>query len=598
MRAYRDKRYRFPLWSLSSTLVLLLLAAAAAPIAAAQDASPAASPSASPVAGGTPVASFDPVTSITRQEFADQLFEAFPMEEPENEGGEIIWGQPSDLSTVNPILGGDQPTNPFLGLVFESLVSTSPIDGQPAPGLADYWERADDGMTYTFYLNEDAAFHDGTDVTAEDVEFSLDAVLNLETGSFYTSSTDEAVDSYRVVDEKTFEITSNGPRANFFFDLFLPIVPMHIWGDVPAAEWAQDPGSTGQDPSRVIGSGPFKFVEWVQQDHATLERNEDYWDTVSSRVPVVDRFTMQVFPDETTLVQALKTGEVDFYDDVPPGEVEGLRNTEGMVVEEFPTFDFGYFAYNLDPEKTPLFQDREVRQALLMALDRDAIIDNIFLGLGEVAVGTQSLLSDAYSPDSIEDPYTFDLERAAALLEEAGWVDENDDGVREKDGNELRIEMTYTEAVATYEQLVPYMQQQWRDIGVELIANPVPFPTLIELYTETHEFDIVLLGFSWVADPDQKTMFACDQYEGGFNAGKYCNPEYDALALPADTELDPETRLQMLIDASAIAWADLPVAIYRFGVDVAVNTERLHNYYPLDYAYTIWSMPFVWLEQQ
>ncbi len=553
---------------------------------AAQEASPAASPVA---------ATFEPVNSISREEYAQQLFAAYPMEEPTQQGGQIIWAELSDISTVNALLGADEPTNPFNSLIFEGLTGTNPVDGQPVPGLADSWERGADGMTYTFHLNKDAKWHDGTDFSADDVIFSLDAQLNPQTGSQYTSTVDAAVASYRRIDDDTVEIASDGPRANFLFDLIVPVVAKHIWEGVPAAEWATDPGSTGQDPSRVVGTGPFKFVEWVQGDHATLERNPDYWDTVSGHVPSIDRLTMQVFPDETTLIQALRTGQVDFYDDVPPAEVSGLESDPALNVVTFPTFDFNFYYMNLDPEQTGLFQDKRVREALFRSLDRQAIIDSIFLGLGEVAVGTQALLSTAYAPDRIENAYEFDLDAARALLEEAGWVDGDGDGIREMDGQPFRFGMTYTEGVATYEQLVPYMQQQFREIGVDMQPNPVPFPTLLDALNETHDFDMALLGFSWVADPDQKAMFACDQYEGGFNSGLYCNPEYDQLAYAADRELDPEARLEMLIEASQIVWDDLPVGIYRFGDDVAASTTRLVNFYPTDYVYTIWSMPWAFL---
>lgn len=586
------RRHRFVVPLAAFITMMMMLGGTSAAIFA-QDATPAASPGASPTAG-----TYEVERSITREEYALQLLETYPMEEVGSPGGEVIWGQPSDLSTVNPMVAADEPTNPFLyTLIFESLTSTNPVDGQPVPGLANSWERASDGVTYTFNLNQDAKWHDGEDFTADDVKFSLDAQLSPETGSQYTSTVDAAVASYRVVDENTFEVVTDGPRAAFLFDFVLPIMPMHIWESVPFANWAQDPGSTGQDPSRVVGTGPFTFVEWVQGDHVTVERNDEYWDTVSNQVPNIDRFTMQVYPDETTLVQALRTGQVDFYEDLPPAEIQDLETTEGINVETFETFDFSYFAYNLDPAKTPLFQDKEVRQALFQALDRQAIVDNIFLGYGEVAVGTQSILSEAYSPESIENPYSFDLEAARALLEQAGWVDSDGDGVVEKDGNPLRFEMMFTESVATYEQMVPYMQQQWREIGAEMIPAPVPFPTLLEANNETHDYDMVLLGFSWVADPDQKSMFACDQYAGGFNSSKYCNPAYDELAYAADRELDPERRLQLLIDAAAIAWDELPLAIYKFTVDGAGSVDRLHNFHPTDYTNAVWSIPFMWVEQ-
>jgi peptide/nickel transport system substrate-binding protein len=573
----------------------VMVAAAASVAMARARVLPAAAQDGTPEA--TPVQSFEPFVSMNREDFAAELAAAFPFDEAATEGGTLIWGESSDISTTNVMLSADQPTSPFLSLIYEGLVGTSPIDGQPVPGLADYWERAGDGVTYTFHLNKNATWHDGQPVTADDVIFSLEAQLNPETGSQYTSTVQAAVADYRAIDEHTVEIVSDGPRANFLFDLVLPVMPKHIWEDVPAGEWASDAGSTGADPSRVIGSGPFRFVEWRQGEYATAERNPDYWDTVASRVPHLDRFTLQVFPDETTLIQALKTGQIDATTSVPPAEVEGLQAAPGIEVSIYPTFDFGFYYMNLDPEKTMLFQDKAVREALLRALDRDAINENIFLGLGEVAVGTQSLLSTAYAPEEIENPYAFDLEAARALMEEAGWVDADGDGIREKDGQPFSFEMTYTEAVATYEQLVPYMQQQWRDIGVDMRPNPVPFPTLLDILLDTKDYGMALLGFSWTADPDQKAMFACDQYDGGFNTGRYCNPAFDELAYAADRELDEEKRLEMLKQASEIVWDDLPVGIIRFGEDVAAASTRVGNFRPNDFAGGLWTLPWVYFSE-
>ena len=139
--------------------------------------------------GGTPS------TSITREEFRQQLLQAFPMEQPAHEGGTLILGDQSDISTVNGILAADSQTFLIAGAVYETLVGGSPIDGQVVPALADSWEISPDGLTYTFHLNQAAKWHDGTDFTAADVEFSFDAVLDPNTGSIYTTTVNDAVAS-------------------------------------------------------------------------------------------------------------------------------------------------------------------------------------------------------------------------------------------------------------------------------------------------------------------------------------------------------------------------------------------------------------------
>ena len=133
-----------------------------------------------------------------------------------------------------------------------------------------YWEIAPDGRTYTFHLNKNAKWHDGTDITAEDVQFSFDALANPDLGSSYSSNFLDATESWRVIDEHTFEVVAKEPLFTFLYELHSVVVPKHIWESVPISEWRTDGGATGQDPSRVVGSGPWKFQEWRQGESITL----------------------------------------------------------------------------------------------------------------------------------------------------------------------------------------------------------------------------------------------------------------------------------------------------------------------------------------
>ena len=180
--------------------------------------------------------------------------------------------------------------------------------GQPAPtGLADYWEIAPDGRTYTFHLNQDAKWHDGTDITADDVQFSFDALANPEVGSSYTQSFLDATESWRVIDEHTFEAVAKEPLFTFLYDLVTWVIPKHIWEDVPVADWRTDGGATGQDPSRVVGSGAWTFGEWRQGESITLNRNDDYY----GKVPYLDSYVIRIWPDQTAVINALLNGELD-----------------------------------------------------------------------------------------------------------------------------------------------------------------------------------------------------------------------------------------------------------------------------------------------
>lgn len=563
---------------------LLLLAAALfwgnSPIALAQEAT--APPP--PVASGA--------SSLTREQFREQLLATFPMEAAARQGGTVIVGEQADISTVNGILASDGQTLSVVGAIYETLVGASPIDGQPVPGLADRWTVSDDGLVYTFHLSQTATWHDGTDLTAEDIKFSFDAVLDPNTGSLYTSTVNQAVASYRVVDPDTFEMTARDRLASFLYEApgSVLIMPRHVWQNVGFESWSVDPGSTGLDPSRVVGTGPFRFKEWRQGDQVTLTRNDTYYD----QVPTIDEVVFRVLPDDSAAVQALITDETDVLQIVPADQVETVEATGRHRVEVYDLLDFTFYAPNLDPERTPLFTDQRVRRALFQALDRDLITQEIFLGYGEAAVGTQPRLSPAYAPDRITTAYPYDPDGARALLDEAGWVP-NDDGIREKDGERFEFDLLLSEGSATVEQMAVYLQEAWSDVGVRVNVTSTSGAALLDAI-DSRSFEMILVAFTFSPDGSQGPLFTCDAYASGFNFMRYCNPRYDELDTQQKRELDRTRRVDLLVEQTNILWNDLPVGPIRFGVGRTGASTRLQNFYPNGYGY-LWSLPYVWVAE-
>ncbi len=558
---------------------------------------PASAQDASPVASPTGDLSFQ---SITFADYKAQMLQDFPMEEPASTGGIIIMGEiaTSTLTTTNLMLGNNSPTNPVLQLVFETLVGTNPTDGQYVPLLADRWEIAPDGRTYTFYLRQDVTWHDGTPFTAADVVFSMDAQSDEATGSSYTSQFNATVESYRAVDDYTVEVVAVDVLAQVVFhgSAYCPIVAKHIWESVAHDQWVNDPGSTGADPSRVVGTGPFKFQELnASEATATFVKNETYYD----QVPNIDTFIFQPWPDEVSAIEALRAGDVDFYENVPPADVEGLDAEDNINVALYDTYSFGFYGYDLDPEKTPLFQDVRVRQALAYGIDRQSIVDNINLGYGEVAMGSQPVLSPAYAPDRLNTVYTYDPEKAMALLDEAGVVDSDGDGVRELNGEPFAFEVMYGSGAITNDQTVAYLQDAWSQIGIQMTPNPVDFDTvLVPAITENFNFQAVLLGFNWDPTGDQSAMFHSNAQDGqGFNFMSYSNPEVDALMDEANRTIDPDARVELLIEANNAINDDLPVVVISFRYDRTAYNVRMHNFHPNAPGGLLWSMPYVWVEQ-
>lgn len=567
----------------------------ASPVAASES-SPIAAV-ASPEAAGSPsaidsAAAPSLLTPLTRAEFQAQLQSAYPMEEPSTDGGVLVIGESSDISTLNGLLTNDAPTIYVTGAIFESLIGISPVDGRPVPGLADSWDVSADGLTYTFHLNKDAKFHDGVDVTAQDVVFSFDAALDPNTGFFYRSIVNDAIASYRAIDDDTVEIVARERTVTFLYEGpgAVVVMPQHIWGSIGPEAWSFDGGSTGQDPSRVVGTGPFKFKEWKQGSSVSLVRNDDYYD----KVPNIEGFRIEVLPNADASVIALQQKSINIMEIIPPAQMEAVQATDGLQVEIYDFFQFTFYSMNLDPAMTTLFQEPEVRQALFYALDRDAITESIFLGYGEAAVGTQPPISPAYAPDRMTPAYSFDPQRALELLAAAGWERDGDDGPLKREGKEFKFEFVYAGGDSVVEQIVSYLQDAWDEIGVKMEPRSVSGPALLDAL-ETHDYDMALLAVTTSFDGSQTSLFSCDAISSGLNFGSYCSDAWDALDDQQRREFDAAARNELLIQQSQLIWEDQPIGVLRFGVARTGYTTTLHNFYPNGYGF-LWSLPWVWID--
>lgn len=552
--------------------------------------SPIASPAASPVAGD---ATFT-VASPSRAEAIARIEAAYPFDEPAKDGGDLIQVHTGDIKTLNPVLRSDIASSWITGLIFESLVEVSVVEGELIPGLADSWEVSDDGLRVRFHLNPDATWQDGTPVTAEDVVYSLDAVLAEDGLSPNRTDIMRTVASYTALDEKTVEVVAPGPSATFVYQVgTLAIVPKHIWEDVPFADWGTAPGTTASDPAQVVGSGPFRFVEWVQEDHVTVERNADYW--LPDRAPHIDRYIYRVVADATASIQTLQTGESDIMVLSPAQATAFIQANPDIPVFEHPRSHMTYYVTNLHPDKTPLFTEVEVRQAMMWALDRDLMVDTIWAGYAVRADGPQPPLSPAYAPDEITSIYTYDPDKANALLDAAGWTP-GSDGIREKGGVRFTFEFLYDDPSAINQQLIPYLQQAWQAVGIEIVPKAMPVPALIDAYM-AGTFTAGMLGFEFGIDGNQGGMYRADAVPpAGFNFMGYANPAYDELDDRQLAEIDAEKRRALLIEQSNILAADLPNGPLVFGKGVSAALPRVHNYFSAQYS-SLWSIPWIWLSE-
>ena len=494
-------------------------------------------------------------------------------------GGSFVEVSFADAKTNNPMLSSDTSSSQRIQVQFNALVDINPDNTLPYPDLAmevptrQNGGISSDGLTYTFKLRKDVKWHDGTPFTAKSVVFTYQTMQKKELGSPRTAELNERVESITAPDDNTVVFKLKKIVAPFLNSNMYGIVPEHILKDVAVDQIKSHPFSTG-DAKASVGTGPFKFSEWVKDDRAVFVKNAAHF----RGEPALDKYIFKVVKDANVVYATLKANEAD-YGGVTSSLWDEATKLPNVNALKFDTFGFTFYSYQLDPAKTTIFQDKKVRQALVYALDREAMVQAILLNLGTVAQGTMPTPSFAYAPDKLTVKYTYDPKKAEALLEEAGWK-KGPDGIRAKDGKKLQFTLWTNAGNKPREQYVTVMQQQWKAIGVDATPKTEEFSVFLTRITETKDFEVFLVGFSWGTDPDQTTMWATESFDGGFNMGKYSNTKVDDLLKQGLSELDPDKRKAIYIGMQNIIMDEVPNVILDFPQSTVAVNKRVHNLKP------------------
>ncbi len=359
---------------------------------------------------------------------------------------ELVVGMPSDNFRT------DERAN--LGMyytgIYDVLVRMTP-DYQLIPMLATEWEFIEPN-TWRFTLRDDVTFHDGQPFNAEAVKFTMDRLAAVGRSSAMLGE-----DSTVVVDEYTVDITPTAPNRRLLQQIAHPSYSIIA----PDSDPAVNP----------IGTGSFKFVEYVQADRLVVERNDAYW----GEIPTLETITFRFIPDDNTRVLSLKAGEIDVAYNIPRELASDVDTTDGLTVETSSVGAYAALYVNIHGEEPyNLGQDPAVRAAVAMAIDKSVIVDDVWQGTAEV---NASMIPVRILGDAAEilqgQPHNPDL--AAQRLEEAGWVDADGDGIREKDGQPLALTMVVGYPIPEIHQPMPeIVQAQLRAIGIDLTIDTTP----------------------------------------------------------------------------------------------------------------------------
>lgn len=459
-------------------------------------------------------------------------------------GGTVTWGIFSAPAGIfNPHIASNVYDAYVNDMVFSSLWQ---LDRSltPQPSLATHWTVSPDNKTLTFYLREGVKFHDGRPVTIDDVLFSFMAFMDpgykgpRSTGwdslvgyDDYKAGKTKSVAGLRIVEGgKAIQFQLKEVNAPFFINnTGHGILPKHLYQNVPVADWG-----TARDPNNAkpIGSGPFKFGEYQPGQFVIMQKNPDYF----FGAPYLDRVILKVVAQEVMLAE-LQTGKVDISEILIKDLPTAQKNPRISVIE-YPDTIYQYMSMNT--ARAPL-NDKRVRQAVAYAIDKPAIISGIKNGHASEMLTPIHPLFWAYSTDV--ERYDFNVAKANALLDEAGWR-MGSDGYRSKDGKRLKLSLLYPTGNVDRMNTGPVVQQMLKAVGIEVTLDLQEFAVLLTKSTAPqYDFDLLFLGFRVGVEPDQQQIWgAVAIKEGGFNRSQWTTPKSEELLLKGRSTMNIEER--------------------------------------------------------
>jgi peptide/nickel transport system substrate-binding protein len=391
-------------------------------------------------------------------------------------------------------------------------------------------------------LRDDVFWHDGTPTTAHDVEFTYLRAVDPETAfpnAAYWTHYVQGPEGVEVVDDYTIRF-----RLRPHSELLDPwrataIMPRHLLEDVPPADLAQHPFGT----RCPVGNGPFVFNEHRPDESWTFVRNPGFSEALGGP-PYLERYVYRVIPEQTTLLAELLTENLDFYLAPPADQVPQIQAASHLVFREFEFRSYTYVGWN---SRRPQLGDPLVRRALTLGTNRRELVDALLHGYGEVANSGVPPYHWAYNP-ALEDSLTYDPVRARALLDEAGWVDRNGDGIRENaDGLALDISLKYNLGNQDRQDIAEIMQAQLQEIGVSARPQVVEWATLLNQINTPNlrDFDGVVIGWVTEFKLDDHDLFHSSAADTPFGFVGTNDPELDTYIDQLQTVTDRPEAIRL-----------------------------------------------------
>lgn len=486
-------------------------------------------------------------------------------------GGELIMGTHTKPTEMNPLFTTRSISMSLLDLLFDPLVRIN-AQGEVEPALAVRWEMSADGLTYTFYLRRGVKFHDGVECTAHDVKCTYDSLRDPNVDSPFRPYF-ELVKEFKAIDDYTFQVVLEKPSAVFLYRMRREIIPRHL-----AAQRGVNAAGFGSHP---VGTGPFKFKEWTDDNRIILGYNADYY----AGRPYLDRIVIKTYANSRDMWSALMRGEIDYAGFIEQDDYEVVRKDTTFKTYAFPCDSYYAVLYNMDD---PILADESVRYAVSYGIDRKKIIAQAAGGYGVECAGPFYPGSMGFDPACI--PFAYDPLKAQALLSDAGWKDTDNDGIREKDGEKLELRIYVDSRNEVYRTIAMLLRQQLQEIGIAVAVRLYNDEGGLELKSAEGAVIQAYLRFipSEAADIDESTERKWNAINRNGNIGFYNDQEIVDLYALGRTTIDREERKhvyqkihRVVYEHQRACFLYFPCVFYALSSRFANTNEFFNIYMPV-----------------
>jgi len=470
-----------------------------------------------------------------------------------------------EVDSLSPLISYSQIGYEVFMLIYDSLV-TFDENLEPVPGLAKKWTVSDDETEWTFVLRNDVKWHDGKSFTSSDVKFTYDLLLENELGMY--SGYLGGITEVSCPDDYTVVMKTENPKANMLFNS-CPILPEHIWKDVSSEEYETWPN---ENP---IGTGAFKFVKFRLGEYLQLAANDDYF----NGRPKIDELVYVLYANNDTLAQSLKLGEIDAAINFSTSQLKSLQNEKGINAISAVALGFTELSFNLwedaQSKANPLLKDVSIRHAIEYCINKQKILDVVYSGQG--MAGTTLIPPEAlyhYNPSENE-LRSYDIAKANQILDEAGYLDHNGDGIREdSNGNALEFILTLraenSDEVKTGQMIKGSAEEAGMKMNIETVDDGV---LIDKIYSG--DFDMFIWGWGTDLDPTTILNVMTTGQIGNMSDSNYSNEEYDQLFVKQQTIMNTDERESVVFEMQKILYEDAPYIILFYDNSLqAVNDEK------------------------